>query len=303
VTRVDVRNEMKEVVAAGGRYDKLLADLHHLQLTNPHFQSHHVVGVSIDIDRLVMVGDDDWKEDIRVQVLVCSVGKSLMIRDRLSVVKALRNEGIAAEMEYDVTSQTTLGEIIIRATSRKIPCVVILNHKHADEAVLKFQQSNFEVSVKVDLCNIASEVKREMKKKDEHHQHNHHMLITGKANQSILSSYGGSINQLMIEIMTKEKQTSHKKKQTEMVTRKKLSSLPLFSCLSSKIKTHAILTDLSICEIYKLTSNMKLQTVTSTPGTVDTTDIYSGFDSQSCKYRSYLRKVADRIIELKEHER
>ena len=48
---------------------------------------------------------------------------------------------------------------------------------------------------------------------------------------------------------------------------------------------------------------MKLQTVTSTPGTVDTTDIYSGFDSQSCKYRSYLRKVADRIIELKEHER
>lgn len=77
------------VFAAGGRYDKLIDRLKKPFSFNPNMSQHNIsaVGVSIAFDAITGVVSP--LKTCQYDVLVCSVGRKLMLKEKLKMAQAL----------------------------------------------------------------------------------------------------------------------------------------------------------------------------------------------------------------------
>ncbi|KAK3700276.1 hypothetical protein RRG08_033554 [Elysia crispata] len=121
------RKVVTEVLAAGGRYDKLIEKFTPVQpLSSSHIPVHGV-GISISFDRLVSV----IKENEQIlqhlspcDVLVCTVGHHLMVKERLAVAKDLWASGFRTDLLFDRVED--FDELQENCLNRGISHIVVL---------------------------------------------------------------------------------------------------------------------------------------------------------------------------------
>ncbi|KAI8785191.1 eukaryotic translation initiation factor 2-alpha kinase 4 [Biomphalaria glabrata] len=91
---------LPEVLAAGGRYDKLIEKFKVYASASEYPRG---VGISLSFDRLAaVVAEDEQNKNLSpCDVLVCSLGYHLMVKERLAVARELRSAGFRTEVLFD----------------------------------------------------------------------------------------------------------------------------------------------------------------------------------------------------------
>lgn len=117
-----------EILAAGGRYDKLIAHFIH------GTQAQHcpcAVGVSIAVERIVSAVSNDESINLpcTCDVLVCSTSETSMLNERMRIVRELWSAGIPATLMYDSPAQFTLEEMQDHCRETGIPHLVFLKEQ------------------------------------------------------------------------------------------------------------------------------------------------------------------------------
>ncbi|KAK7104638.1 eIF-2-alpha kinase GCN2-like isoform X2 [Littorina saxatilis] len=114
--------EVSEVLATGGRYDKLVSEFS--SRGGPLEQG--AVGVSIAFDVLLaaLTHEKELQVPSACDVVVCTVGHRDMRKERLQITTMLQDAGIRAEVQYQ--SLEDIEEVQNRCRSLGIPILVIL---------------------------------------------------------------------------------------------------------------------------------------------------------------------------------
>lgn len=97
-----------DILAAGGRYDKLISIFSRGREMPPGYGA---VGVSINVERIIQSAMQE-PDDVTLStcdVMVCAVGENPMVKKRSDLVVALRAQlGISASIWYDVLTDARL---------------------------------------------------------------------------------------------------------------------------------------------------------------------------------------------------
>lgn len=117
-----------DILAAGGRYDKLIAHFVH------GTQAQHcpsAVGVSIAVEKIVSAVSNDESINLpcACDVLVCSTSEASMLTERMRIVHELWSAGIPATLMYDSPAQLTLENMQEYCRETGIPHLVFLKEQ------------------------------------------------------------------------------------------------------------------------------------------------------------------------------
>lgn len=123
-----------DILAAGGRYDKLIAHFVH------GTQAQHcpgAVGVSIAVEKIVsaVYKDDSLNLPCACDVLVCSTSQTSLLTERMRIVRELWSAGIPATLMYDSPAKFTLEDMQDYCRETGIPHLVFL--KEQDPGVVR----------------------------------------------------------------------------------------------------------------------------------------------------------------------
>ncbi|XP_012935952.1 eIF-2-alpha kinase GCN2 isoform X1 [Aplysia californica] len=115
---------VREVLAAGGRYDKLIE-----RFVSPlHSTSRpgHGVGVSISFDKLVAVVEEEEQSSqlSPCDVIVCTVGHQMMVKERLAIGRDLWAAGFRTDVLFDKTED--FDELQENCRNKGISHIIIL---------------------------------------------------------------------------------------------------------------------------------------------------------------------------------
>ena len=177
------------------------------------------------------VGSHRCVETTTIDVLVCSLGKSPMINERLECVRTLKNAQIRAVYNYEDSNSTT--ELIDRANQLKVPFLAIFNEKQSGQFEVRYYPNNFEVSSWLTFQEMVPYIKKLLKIDEESSLTK---SSTGTSAANLPSSHNASqltskINveleggaELTIECVSNEKLPAHKRKHWETCARRKLAA-------------------------------------------------------------------------------
>jgi translation initiation factor 2-alpha kinase 4 len=123
-----------DILAAGGRYDKLVAHFRH---GSEAHQCPGAVGASIAVEKIVSAvsADEEVTLPCTCDVLVCSASQTSMLNERMRIVRELWAAGIRATLMYNSPAQFTLEDIQDYCKEAEIPHLVFL--KEYDPGVVK----------------------------------------------------------------------------------------------------------------------------------------------------------------------
>ncbi|GFR96851.1 eukaryotic translation initiation factor 2-alpha kinase 4 [Elysia marginata] len=121
------RKVVAEMLAAGGRYDKLIEKFTPVQpLSSSHIPVHGV-GISISFDRLIAVIDDDEQIHRHLSssdVVVCTLGHHLMVKERLAVARDLWAAGFRTDLLFERVED--FDELQENCRNRGVAYIVVL---------------------------------------------------------------------------------------------------------------------------------------------------------------------------------
>ncbi|GAB6026062.1 hypothetical protein CHUAL_012266 [Chamberlinius hualienensis] len=95
-----------EVIAAGGRYDKLIGIMRSIvDVSGNQEISQYGVGCSFAVDKLVsaLLESEDYQAPNVFDVYVCTTGDRPLIKEKIAVDRELRNSGISSHLQYEAT--------------------------------------------------------------------------------------------------------------------------------------------------------------------------------------------------------
>eukprot|EP01068_Selenidium_serpulae_P005791 Selendium_serpulae@DN4182_c0_g1_i2.p1 len=124
-------------IAAGGRYDKLIAQFG---------KDVPAIGVSIGIERVFAMAEQNLKsrqDELRenhTEVLVCSTG-GVGITERMKICQQLRDGHIAAEMV--MKDKDNMGKQLKAAISNRIPFVVVVNDEQLKQGNVQLKRLSY----------------------------------------------------------------------------------------------------------------------------------------------------------------
>jgi histidyl-tRNA synthetase len=118
-----------DILAAGGRYDKLISIFSRGRELPPGYGA---VGVSINVERIIQSAMQE-PDDVTVStcdVMVCAVGESPMLNEQNNLVISLRKQlGISASVWYEPLTDAMLDETQAHCRDCGIEYMVILEEK------------------------------------------------------------------------------------------------------------------------------------------------------------------------------
>jgi len=142
-------------ICGGGRYDNLIG----------MFSSKKIpaVGVSIGIERIFGLLEEKYKKDDNIrdnetEVLVASIGKINLTKNRLEVINKLWDAGIKAEILYEDIPK--LEKQMNYALTKKIPYIIFIGEDELKEN--KFNLKNLKTKEQkiLDIDNLIQEIKK-----------------------------------------------------------------------------------------------------------------------------------------------
>ncbi|XP_078593658.1 eIF-2-alpha kinase GCN2-like isoform X1 [Branchiostoma floridae x Branchiostoma japonicum] len=125
-----------DVLAAGGRYDKLISQFKRPSMTSVPGPA--AVGVSIAFEKVVSAVSDHTESGqvpSTCDILVCTIGRSSLLKERMRVVRDLWAAGLRAEILYD--SMQSPEEIQDHCKQAGILHMVILNIKDHESDMVR----------------------------------------------------------------------------------------------------------------------------------------------------------------------
>ena len=117
-----------DILAAGGRYDKLISTFSRGRELPTGFGA---VGVSINLERVIQSAMQESDDVIfnTCDVMVCAVGDNSMLNERTDLVVALRESDISACIWYETLTDAMLDETQRNCRNCGIPYMVIVEEK------------------------------------------------------------------------------------------------------------------------------------------------------------------------------
>ncbi|KAI8514991.1 Eukaryotic translation initiation factor 2 alpha kinase 4 [Branchiostoma belcheri] len=124
-----------DVLAAGGRYDKLISQFKRPSMTSVPGPA--AVGVSIAFEKVVSAvsASESCQVPSTCDILVCTIGRSSLLKERMRVVRDLWAAGLRAEILYD--SMQSPEEIQDHCKQAGILHMVILNIKDHESDMVR----------------------------------------------------------------------------------------------------------------------------------------------------------------------
>nr|XP_018669174.1 eIF-2-alpha kinase GCN2 isoform X1 [Ciona intestinalis] len=311
-----------DVLAIGGRYDKLLTTMSVFNMYDRDGEQKltpkHAVGVSIAVEKIVgsvmeennlpsstsMSGSNDptvtsqLSHHAAVDVLVCSVGRTLLLHERLRVVRSLWEASIAAETVYDRGAMESMQEVQEKAQERGIRHLVFLSEKESGsplvrslthDPLLRSTERRVPLDQLVDyLLKRLKEVESTVSMKSSSSG------FSASHESSTVTMTNNSARQISIEVVPPEKLASHLRKRYESEVMTKLTSLPMMSHIQSK------------AQICALAVELPSPVMKSMGCALDLSHSEEEFNSSLAhhlhtvsKYKKYLSYIAERICEAK----
>ncbi|CAL1531308.1 unnamed protein product [Lymnaea stagnalis] len=134
-----------EVLAAGGRYDKLIEKFKAPVFTSTH-EHPHGVGISLSFERLaaIVADDDECQQLSPCDIIVCALGTQLLLKERLAVARDLWSAGFRADVLFEKTED--FDALYQNCRNRGISYIVILKDIELSSTVKV--QSIFKMSEK-----------------------------------------------------------------------------------------------------------------------------------------------------------
>lgn len=269
-----------DVLAAGGRYDKLISSF----LADSNKENQSAVGVSIAVEKIISAMIENEQISSEIDVLVCSVGTKSMIKDKCMILQDLWANGIRSYVIYDAAQ--SLEEITEFCQNYKILHIIIL--KDGETGIIKIQTIDKEkfFEKKLPLNELVDYILKHSPNKWEQ---------VDNFKSEIVRSNSGSDNfsgsQTKITFMTKGKITFNIKKRSEIQIMSQLAST--LQCFSSKINIEVIAMDLPNSVIKTIVSHIELENE----------DIFENSISEIIekhnREKKHLIKIMDQIHELR----
>ncbi|CAK8677764.1 unnamed protein product [Clavelina lepadiformis] len=328
-----------EVLAMGGRYDKLMENLSHLRIGSktPETKKNSVkensnstkaaspcaVGVSIAIEKVIpqvspkstdlASNQNEFPSyslvrNAPVEVLVCAVGRSQLLHERLHLVKSLWDAGIAAETAYERNVSHSQHDVQERAHDQGISHLVLVSDKDRESIVVKslMHDPNAKpVERKLSRDQVVDYLTKKRKDVEEINSNCNNVKSSNQSNAQQSCSFevpssqqsphtNVGTRQLSIKVISPEKLAFNTKKRYEYEIRTKLSTHPLMANVSNKAEICVIAVDLP-------------STVMKPFGiALDVSDNEDEFNSSLAhhlptvpRYKKYMAVIADTIHEAK----
>ena len=117
-----------DILAAGGRYDKLISLFSRGRELPPGYGA---VGVSINVERIIQSAMQEPDDVVlsTCDVMVCAVGENPMLNKRSDLVVALRGQDISASFWYEALTDAMLDETQAKCRDYGIQYMVIFEEK------------------------------------------------------------------------------------------------------------------------------------------------------------------------------
>ncbi|XP_071963594.1 eIF-2-alpha kinase GCN2-like [Antedon mediterranea] len=286
-----------DVLAAGGRYDKLIPLFKHaVSSSMQSLLCPCAVGVSIHLEKIVFAGLQDSEEmPSTCDILVCAIGSSCSLKDKLKCVRDLWAGGLKA----DILCDTSLGleeiqeyckyvgithmVLIKDLESQKVKVRSIENEKNQ----IEFKETRVEISNLVDFL----QQKKSSHEKIESLDSNVSCNKSGLYHQSSTDT-GATNTSYNIRFVPHEKLDTVDRKRTERRIQTRIWQL--LENFSSKTKVEVVAVDLPM-------SVVKSMIVTLDFDNDENSYQESVFQliEKHQKYRKYLTIICDELMEIK----
>ncbi|XP_078490106.1 eIF-2-alpha kinase GCN2 [Ciona intestinalis] len=311
-----------DVLAIGGRYDKLLTNMTVFNMYDRDGEQKltpkHAVGVSIAVEKIVgsvmeennlpsstnMSGGNDptvtsqLSHHAAVDVLVCSVGRTLLLHERLRVVRSLWEASIAAETVYDRGAMESMQEVQEKAQERGIRHLVFLSEKESGSPLVRsltHDPLSRSTERRVPLDQLVEYLLKRLKDIEPTvSTKSSSSGSSGSHESSTVTMTNNSARQISIEVVPPEKLASHLRKRYESDVMTILTSLPMMSHIPSK------------AQICALAVELPSPVMKSMGCALDLSHSEEEFNSSLAhhlhtvsKYKKYLSYIAERICEAK----
>ncbi|XP_071485628.1 eIF-2-alpha kinase GCN2-like [Diadema antillarum] len=282
-----------DVLAAGGRYDKLIPGFkkpHSMQQSLP---GPLAVGVSISFEKIISAVQSDPTPDppfSAYDILVISIGSSSLVKDRIKVVRNLWAAGLKADFLYD--NALSIGEAQDFCRFMGISHLVILKDSDPLIKVRSFDKDRSAVESSVTFYNLVDHIQQKasinkVETTDQTPQ------VVSRNKNTIDSIPSTILPQYRVRFVTMEKLDNNARKRSEFQIQLRIE--PILAMFSSRCTVQVIAVDLPLSVLKNMAAMIEFDGDESSfrAGISTVTEKYN-------KFRHYINKIADEILELKE---
>ncbi|XP_065212792.1 eIF-2-alpha kinase GCN2 isoform X2 [Planococcus citri] len=279
----------RDIIAAGGRYDNLIMQYRNaLNVIKETKQS--AVGLSIYLDRLGNALQPEYHHFSTVDVLVCSVGSSNLIDEKLKIIKELWTAEIRSTI---LNVEQSLEETQEYCCKMKIPYILYL--KETEPGMIRLRSWTREKlhEKKLTISEIVPHLKRIIKSNSGNVEHvngtNHHHSRSESRSASVgINETQTQTHNVSITFLTEEKFSSNNRKRYENQAFNSISNyLPK---ISTKTRIELIILNTPYEVLGAIVSVIDLNS--------KTTDHLSPLIKKYPKYKKCLNRVSEHIEKL-----
>ncbi|XP_064601948.1 eIF-2-alpha kinase GCN2-like [Liolophura sinensis] len=307
----DVRRKKRvvaDILAAGGRYNKMISQFHTPMLTDTSTVQHGV-GVSVAFDKVVNAMIEYQEPQSASDILVCTIGHKAMLKERLNVVRDLWSAGLRAEVLYEALQ--TLEDIQERCKTLSISHIVILKDSETGHVKVRSVEKDKVTEKKVNTTDLVDYLHQKLRasrlENGEGSQTSsgkssypptsqnsgdsvHIQSASGTSSSSVNNFSSFNFTYIPDEHKTKQTQNMKKKYETQIFAR----LTPHFGWMWGKVVTEVIALDLGAPVLRSISGYLNLE------GTeAEFQESVSAVMERQPRYRKYLTYVIDHIHDLK----
>ncbi|XP_021938823.1 eIF-2-alpha kinase GCN2 isoform X2 [Zootermopsis nevadensis] len=278
-----------DVIAAGGTYDKMLADFRRtLDMTSVASKevSQAAAGISISLDKIVSALQDENNVPA-VDVVVCSVGNRSMVKEKAAVIRELWAAGIKSSL---IDSLQSLEEIKDYCQENLVPHIVMLKDIETGTLrVCSWEKERFQER-KVNMCDLVEFLQRLLKNSGESADA-HSMLMRSECRVPNTDLAGGN-PLLNFNFITLEKYQNNSRRRYEIQMLSHMSST--LQCLSAKVRVEVLALNLESVVVKTLATHLELDS--------DQQEFQKNIGlvtERHPRHKKYLIRICDEIHDLR----
>ncbi|XP_033626734.1 eIF-2-alpha kinase GCN2-like isoform X1 [Asterias rubens] len=234
-----------DVLAAGGRYDHLIPLFKKPSLSQHHLTCPAAVGVSVSFEKIVsaVLQDSYLMSETSASVcdiLVCAIGSSSSLKDRIKVVRDLWANGLRADILYDSTM--SLEDIQDYCRAVNIMYLVLLKDRNEPVKIRSFDKEKQVTESRVDYYNVVETLHQKMSTNKIESNETTQQII---AKLPLLETTPNS-NATNYNVTFVPRPEIGARKRHERVVRIQSKIEPVLDCISSKTTVEVVAVDLPL---------------------------------------------------------
>ncbi|XP_066996679.1 eIF-2-alpha kinase GCN2 [Anabrus simplex] len=280
-----------DVIAAGGRYDSLLAKFRQtLDMTAvaPRDVSQAAVGISISLDKIVSALQEEDNVAPNVNVVLCSLGHRPMLREKAGVLRDLWAAGIKCQL---MDNAQTLEEVQHYCREMSVTHIVMLKDTEAGVLRVRSLEKDRFQERKVNSSELVDCLLRLIRSSNDASESNPVLL---RAESKVYSSSEIPAGSPLVNfsILTSGKPNANTRRRYENQAMSHIA--PTLQQFSSRIRVEVLVLCIEIEVIKTLAINLDLNS--------DIQDFQKSVvlvTEKHSHHKKYIKRICDEVMELK----